>query len=353
MHRRSGSAAIALLAALALAGCSATQSSVIDESVVDVGLDVAYTGVGPFAPEATAADTLVGAATLAGFSYADADGASIADPGFGAVAVVGDDPLTVRFTVADGLAWSDGVGIDGVDLLLDWAARAEPFAGASFGATPDAALAGVADVRLSADRKSVDVELSSAGQSWREAFRAPLPAHALAERAFGSSSPEAAKDDVIAAIAAAEDGDAAGLAKLARAWREAFAPGSDPLPASGPYRLAAVEADRVELVVNDAYTGPRAPTFERIELHELTTAADAVQALSIGALDLVQVAWSESLRGVLGSIGADRREIPEGDAPTTLVGWFHRLIDHVDPAADGRGALWNPWAWAPYSLVEG
>lgn len=349
---RQGLAALAAASALALAGCSVDASTVIDHSVVSVGIDVPYTGVGPASPDATVADLAVGAATLTGFSYVDAQGRSVPDTGFGRMRVVSEDPFVVRYTVADGLAWSDGVGIDGVDLMLDWVARAHPYAGVRFGSLPDLALAGTRSVTLSSDRKSLDIEFSSETTRWNEAFRAPLPAHAIATRAFDSASPEAAKDAVIEAIDQARGGDVAALANLAGAWASAFELEGEVPPASGPYAIVSADAGLVELETNAAYEGPRAPTFAAIELRNLGSAAAAVQALSIGEIDIVQVAPSDPLRTVLGRISADRRMLGPTDAPTVMVGWFHRDIDHIEPGPPELGALWNPWAWAPYVPPE-
>jgi len=349
---RQGLVALVAASALVLTGCASSQSNVIADSVVAVGLDVPYTGVGPASPDATVADIAVGIATLGGFSYLDADGRSVEDPGFGRMRVVSEEPFVVRYTVADGLAWSDGVGIDGVDLLLDWVARAHPYAGARFGSLPDLALSGARSVRLSSDRKSLDIEFSAETTAWREAFRSPLPAHEIATRAYGAVSPEAAKDAVIAAVDAAADGDTAALAELAAAWAATFELGADLPASSGPYELASADARLVELTVNERYAGDRAPSYERVELHDLGTPAAAVQALSIGELDIVQVSPSDELRAVLGRIGADRRLLGPAEAPTLMVGWFHREIDRVEPGRAPLGALWDPWGWTPYVPPE-
>lgn len=352
MHRRRGLVAVVLAAALGLAGCASLPSAVIQDSVLTVGLDVPYTGAGPASPGSTTADLAVAAATLAGFSFTDAEGARVDDTGFGTMTVVSDSPFTVRYTVADGIEWSDGVGIDGVDLLLDWAARAHPFAGARFGAEPDPALAGVRDVVLSDDRKSLTVEFAAASVPWEDAFRAPLPAHEIAARAFDSATPEIAKDDVIAAVDAARGGDVAALAELGAAWSSAFDPAGEALPASGPYRLVDAGPDLVELEANAGYEGMRSPTYSHLELRSLDDRAAIVQALSIREFDLVQFAWDEALRTVLTRVGADRATLPDEEEPAELVGWFHREVDGVQPGHERLGALWNPWAWAPYSLAD-
>ena len=234
----------------------------------------------------------------------------------------------------------------------DWAARSAEFSNAPFGSLPDPALRGAAAISLSDDRKSVTIEYAADNAAWIDAFRSPLPAHALAERAFGSTSAEAAKDAAIAAIEAAELGDDAALDELADAWAGAYADDPVELPASGPYRIGDVGPDLVQLAVNDRYAGPRTPSYETVDIHRVATPADAVQALAVGVLDIVQVSWGEETRGSLARIGAERRELPVPDDPALLVGWFRRVIEHVDPAPSGVGVLWNPWAWAPYTLID-
>src|SRR5690606_40836975 len=70
-----------------------------------------------------------------------------------------------------------------------------------------------------------------------DAFRAPLPAHALAERAFGTADPLFAKDEVIAAIESASAGHGAGIGQLAEVWTTAFDLAADPLPDRKSTRL--------------------------------------------------------------------------------------------------------------------
>ncbi len=218
---------------------------------------------------------------------------------------------------------------------------------------PDLALSSAKSAELSEDRKSLTVEFSDPEADWAEAFRAPEPAHFAAERALGIDSSEAAKDEVVAAVESARDGRAGDLAEIAAAWASTFDPDLGLPPASGPYVLSSVDPGVAEMRVDPAYEGARRPAFERYELRTLADPAAVVQALSIGELDLVQIAWSQSLRDVLGRIGADSSGLPDGPRPDLLIGWFHRDLDHVEPSGADLGALWNPWAWTPYEAVDG
>ncbi len=44
----------------------------------------------------------------------------VQDTSFGSYEKVSDDPLVVKYTIADGVKWSDGTAVDAADLLLNW-----------------------------------------------------------------------------------------------------------------------------------------------------------------------------------------------------------------------------------------
>lgn len=58
-------------------------------------------------------------ATLSSFNYYDNTPARTS---FGTYEKISDDPLVVKYTIADGVKWSDGTAVDAADLLLQWAA---------------------------------------------------------------------------------------------------------------------------------------------------------------------------------------------------------------------------------------
>ncbi len=350
--RRFAVAAVAAVAALLLAGCSGGPT-VIAKSSVAVGFDVAYSGVGPDSPAATAVDRAVGAAALSGFSYVDASGKSVADPSFGTIAVVSSDPLVVRYTVDDGLRWSDGAGIDAVDLLLDWAARSGGFAASGFAVEPDPALESASGAQLSGDRKSLTVSFGDPTADYAAAFRDPLPAHVAAERAFSTTDVAQAEDDVVAAVDAGIEGAPRDLGELAAAWTAMFGPDGAAPPSSGPYVIDTIGPDAVELVANGRYSGDRRPTYAALELRTITHPLAAIQALDIGRVQLIEIAWSKSAASALLTVGADSAAFPAGKTPTVLEGWFHRLVDGAAPRPTGAGIAWNPWEWVPADSNSG
>src|SRR6478735_473743 len=65
--------------------------------------------------------------TNTGFTYYDQDLNLINNDQFGTCTVVSLDPLTVKYTVNEGVKWSDGVQIGAADLVLSWGAQSGVF----------------------------------------------------------------------------------------------------------------------------------------------------------------------------------------------------------------------------------
>ena len=60
--------------------------------------------------------------TNSGFNYYNDVPELVQDTSFGSYELVSEDPLIVKYTIADGVKWSDGTAVDAADLLLNWAA---------------------------------------------------------------------------------------------------------------------------------------------------------------------------------------------------------------------------------------
>src|SRR3990170_3158408 len=117
-------AAAVAAAVLAVTGCTG-QVEVVDGTEVTVATSQAfysYNGNTSYGSNPTANGAII-AATNSQFVSYDAVPELVADESFGTVDVVSEDPLTVEYTIADGVTWSDGVPVDAADLLLAWAAN--------------------------------------------------------------------------------------------------------------------------------------------------------------------------------------------------------------------------------------
>ncbi len=192
----------------------------------------------------TAGNHEVAAATHDAFARV-VGGEVVDDTGFGTVTVVDDDPasFTVRYDLAD-RDWSDGIPIDGADLLLAWAAGSGATTG-EFDSVAGDLVHSVDLPRLDDFERRLDVSFTTPVRDWHTALDVAVPAHVVGRLALGVEDPMEAKQAVIDAIT---DGDEEDLADIARVWSSGFdvTPDGD-LPesvtvGSGPYLVTAVGA---------------------------------------------------------------------------------------------------------------
>lgn len=282
---------LGVVTTMLLASCAASlPSSVVEGSTVRVAWSETVTSLNAASTTGdTAGNREVAAATHDAFARI-AGGEVVEDTGFGSVEVVDDDPdsFTVRYDLAD-RAWSDGIPIDGADLLLAWAAGS--------GATSGAFESVAGDLRHSVDlpelddfERRVDVSFTAPVRDWHTALDVAVPAHVVGELALGIDDPMEAKQAVIDAIADGNDSD---LADIARVWSSGFdvTPDGDLSESltvgSGPYLLTDVGGKGAELrlEVNRAYDGDSRPAYERIDV----VASDDPLAAFPDDLDIIRV----------------------------------------------------------------
>lgn len=131
---------VALLAVAVVAPLAACTQDEVDPErtrTVVVAVDSPFGSLNAGLPEGrTPGSELVRGLVSDGFVGLDEAGAAVADTAFGTVEKVADDPLTVRYTIAAGARWSDGVPVSPADLLLEWAARSGQFDEAAPGQAP-------------------------------------------------------------------------------------------------------------------------------------------------------------------------------------------------------------------------
>ena len=319
--RRIGAAIAAVgAAALVLSGCSAPAA----ESGLDKGTTVtaawnqpfySYNSLTSFA-NATANNNII-YMTNDWFNYYDNTPELVKNESFGSYEMVSEDPLTVKYTIKDGVKWSDGTAVDAADLLLNWVANSraqdtpdfdptdftDPDTGEftdafptdvvyfDTGAQPDSGLGLVQDVpEISDDGRSITMVYTAPYVDWEIAFSASLPAHVVAKNALGLTDNDEAKAALITAI---QDKDAASLAKISTFWNSGFNFTSLPddpelYVGTGPYTISAFEADQfVTLTANPDYTGDHKPSIEEVTIRFITDPLAAVQSLQNGEVDVI------------------------------------------------------------------
>ena len=319
--RRIGAAVAAVgVVALVMSGCAAPTA----ESGLDKGTSVnvawnqpfySYNGMTSFGNATANANIIY--MTMDWFNLYDNEPKLVKNTEFGSYEMVSEDPLTVKYTIKDGVKWSDGTAVDAADMLLNWAANSRSldtpdFDPAEFtdpdtgeftdafpkdivffdsGATPDSGLGLVHDVpKIGDDGRSITMVYETPYVDWELAFPSALPAHVVGKNALDIKDNKEAKDAVIKAI---QDKDDKSLASLSSFWNSGF--NFTELPkdpelylSTGPYTISSFKADQfITLKANPDYTGAHKPTIEEVTIRFIGDPLAAVQALQNGDVDVI------------------------------------------------------------------
>ena len=307
--------AVVALAAVALTGCG-PQQHVVRGSEVTLVTNQAFTSYNPVTSYGnTVANRGIDYATNARFNYYDSEAKLVRDESFGSYSVISEDPLTVKYTMASGVKWSDGTPIDSADLLLAWAANSGTFTTPDFDArafvdqrtgrytddfpedavyfdgAPAAGLGRVTQVPEIGDGgRSITLVYDEFFVDWELAFQVGVPAHVVGAIALGTDDPESAKSAVTEAI---QSGDTSALAPISRAWNSAFNFEEFPDDASlvvgsGPYAITAIEPqESVTLTANPEYRGRNQPSIETVTVRTISDPLASVAALADGTADII------------------------------------------------------------------
>jgi peptide/nickel transport system substrate-binding protein len=302
----------ALAAALILSGCSgsgATAPVVVGEAKKGGSVTAAeVNALSSFNPFSTNGNTdinsKVGHITHSGFYYVDDSAKVVRNEKFGRYEKVSDQPLKVKYTVNDGVKWSDGEAIDAGDLLLAWAAGSgyfddvDPAARTGtryFSAASDTSgLATTAFPEIADGGRSITLEYGIPYADWEVAFDVGLPAHVLAAK--GGQNDE---DELIELLKDSPRGDRekptvnADLKAVSDFWNSGF--DSKTLPgdpaiylSSGPYIVRDIVPEAsVKLVRNKDYVWGPEPHLDEITIQFTGAIPAAVDALRNGRVDII------------------------------------------------------------------
>ncbi|PVE17781.1 ABC transporter family substrate-binding protein [Arthrobacter sp. Bz4] len=348
--RTSKAVGVAAIAALALSACASTDSGdgnsdpdASGDTGASSGGVVSVAEVNPFtsfnSDSATGNVDINGKVsylTKSGFNYINDQLEVVPREEFGSYEVVSEDPLTVTYTVNEGVAWSDGEPIDGGDLLFSWAVSSGYFddadAEAETGSTYFAA-ASTAGLDLSLlpelgeDGRSITIEYTEPYADWEIAYGViDTPAHVVATQA--GLADEAA---LIELIQNTPEGDPENpqerpdLQPVADIWNTAF--DTTTLPddpamylSSGPYIVDSMTPDQsMTLVKNEDYNWGPETQLDEITIRYIGDATAQVQGLQNGDVDVIQPQASADTLASLEAI--DGVNIFEGDELS---------FDHID-----------------------
>ncbi|GAB97658.1 putative ABC transporter substrate-binding protein [Kineosphaera limosa NBRC 100340] len=275
--------------------------------------------------------------TRSGFTYIDPELNLVHDDSFGTMEKISDSPLTVKYTIKDGVNWSDGNPVDKGDMLLQWAILSGHFDAPGEDAKPKFfQYAGSTDgLNLTAkptfeNDRTMTLVYSEPYVDWEIAFdmnlgTAAQPAHVVAKRA--GLADEAALVSLLESATPAQANEQ--LAAVAKVWGEDFTTKtlpSDPemYLSNGPMIVSQMEQDQsVTLKRNEAYTGNRAAKVDEITVRFIGDAAAQIAALRNGEVDVIAPqATTDTVEQVKGLQGVN---VLEGS---------QLAYDHVDLSFD-------------------
>jgi peptide/nickel transport system substrate-binding protein len=253
----------------------------------------------------------IGYATHSNFLYIDDKLNIVKNEKFGKYEKLSDDPLTVKYTVNEGVKWSDGTQVSAADLLLTWAsgsafyddANAEKKTGTTYFLTAaDTSGLNLTDFpEIGEDNRSITLKYSKPFADWELALGfagnggIDIPAHVVAQKA-GLKDAQALVDlfkSVKRGDAAAPKPVNAQLKKVADFWSTGF--DSKTLPSdpsmylsNGPYVVKDVVAEQsLTLVRNKDYNWGPTPHADEIVVRTIGSAPAQVQALKNGEVDII------------------------------------------------------------------
>lgn len=325
------------LTAVTLSACTPVVT-VLEGSEVRVAVSTPFTSANASTSfgRSTPTNADVAYLTGTGFGYYDDTYALVEDTSFGTVEIVDESPFTVRYTIADGVTWSDGAPIDAADLLLAWAANSGALNTPGFDDSDyvDAATGQYTDdfpddvvffdgtigngleratrTPTIVEDRVLEVTYDSYFPGWRLALEPGVPAHVVAEHALRLSHDADADDPIDAAmqakaalVSAVVGRDADELADISRFWNSAYnltdLP-DDPslLVSSGPYLVTGVvDSESVTLTANPAYRGDRLPSYETIQLRVSPDPLETVDLLATHQVDIVTPQPTEDVLAAL------------------------------------------------------
>lgn len=357
--RISKAVAVGAAAALALSACAANTGSTTSSSASGSGSSsasqaasggeirvVEVNGFSSFNANSAKGNVDINSkiayTTQSGFNYIDNEFNVVKNDKFGTYEKVSDNPLTVKYTINEGVKWSDGKQIDANDLMLTWAITSGYFDDATLDAdgavtkgTQYFQYAGSTEglnntkvPEVGADGRSITLTYNTPYADWEIAISSMLaPAHVVAEKAGLKV------EDLTKLFTTLPKGDAAKpaaanaqLKKAADFWNTGF--DTTTLPSdkslylsSGPFIVDSIDAEKsMTLKRNPDYNWGPMPKVDSIVVRYIGDAQAQVAALKNGEVDIIAPQAS-----------ADTLEQLKGLGDAVKIDTFDQLsYDHLD-----------------------
>ncbi len=324
-----------------------------------------------------------------GFSYYDADLNYINNDQFGTCTIDSLDPLTITYTINEGVTWNDGVQVDAADMLLTWAAQGGAYNDAETVVT-DTGVTAQADADGAAVVVGPDGDLTSADDGYDAAFDPEegtlldgftykestgtsfdsssesleliteiptisedglsitgtwdsfyvdyasaglfpgVPAHVVAQNALGIDDPTEAKAAMIEALQSGSED----VKAISESWNRDFDATSLPDNPSvyagfGPYDLTDFSEDGTMVFeAREDYTWGPQPGVQTLVYSIIGDPTAAVQAMANEEVDVIQPQVTADILTQLEGIADRGVEVRQGDGAT---------YEHIDLAVANGG----------------
>jgi peptide/nickel transport system substrate-binding protein len=302
--------------ALALTGCGApgdNNASETEEPTVDTQVVLAETNEFTSTNAISATGNLdingkVNYLTRGGFYYVSDTYEVVPDESFGKMELVSESPLQVKYTLNEGLEWSDGEPITTDDLVFGWAVSSGIFDDATFDAEGEVSegtqyfqYAGSTEginqstiTEVSEDKLSLTLEYDTPFVDWNLQGLTDQPIHVIADKAGVEVA------DLVDTILTSPRGDAENPAPVnetlkaaADFWNTGFDMTSLPSDeslflSSGPFKITSWEPTQsMTLELNENYKGDMTPKFTTMVIRFIGDPQAQVTALQNGEVDVI------------------------------------------------------------------
>jgi len=279
--------------------------------------------------------------TQANFNYINNDLKVVKNEKFGKYEVLSEDPLTVKYTINEGVKWSDGEAVDADDMIFAWAIESGRFNDAKtnddgevvsgtnyFDYAGDTSGLALTDVpEIGDDNRSITLKYSKPFADWEISFAMMTPAHVAAEKAGMK------QEDLTKLLTTLPKGDPdkpakpdADLKKVANFWNTGYDTKSMPTDKSlylsdGPFIVDKIVPNQsMTLVRNEDYNWGPMPKVDSIVVRYIGEAPAQVQALKNGEVDIIAPQASADTLEQLDALG-DQVVVDKGE---------QLAYDHID-----------------------
>ncbi|MFT4214088.1 MAG: ABC transporter substrate-binding protein [Microbacterium sp.] len=369
--RLAASAAAIAAGAMVFSGCTPpVESEVVEGSKITVAdVDQYYAFNNGLADTNASWNANINYLANSGWFYYDSTPELVQNTGFGTYEKLSDDPLVVKWSVNEGVLWSDGTQVDAADMLLGWASgtthrsdgegtideETGELTGQDGTFWNTGAQAGygfdlVEDVpEISDDGLSVTLTYSSPYVDWELATPiAAVSAHATVELAYPDVYTNNDADDAAKAkeefIAAVQNNDLEYLAPVSQVFNQGFkfsesvkVAEGDPQPleliGNGSYNITEINMEEgyTTLTVNELDTWDPATHYETITVRAIPDMADQIKAIQNNEIQIASGQPTSDITDTLeaGVEGVEFEGAPEG------------TYEHIDLQV-GNGGPFDP-----------